>query len=242
MLQQKLNYLTLVLRMREVLGSVNVLRALHDLSASEWERSRDDASDTHLIRRVHHSSTKTEAIRAYVSKIAKLYMNSIGTVTNAWTKETLASENTITQAVVNKITTQEIHTNDELFGLVAERVLGVDRQLVALSMTDKADYSKQAMLVVSYLSYLQGDVEDPKTIYRELIEEVALRLSQHALNDDFFDLLVRDAEEFFLTYEDTGADLMDLLDLRFHHVVEELKAFGKKVEAGEAELPATPVA
>lgn len=239
MLQVKLNYLAHVLRMREVLGSVNVLQALHEVSLKEWERSKDVANGTHLIAKVHHASTKTEAIRAYVGKLVKLYLNSIGSVTNAWTKETLISENAITQAVVNKICSSEISSNDELFGLVVERVLGVDRQLVALGLTDKTDYSKQAMLLVQYLGYLQGELDDPKTIYRDLIEEVAQQLAAGTLNDDFFEALVHDATKFFAQYEDNGADLMDLLDLRFHDVVEQRsRKEGEPVD----EAPAAPIA
>lgn len=188
LLQNKLDFYGAVLDLRAAVGGLNILRSLRKLSNEEWTRCRNDASDVHLIKGVIFDSTKTDAIRAYIAKIVKLYMNSIGTVVGTWTKHGLEQEHVLTKAVSDKITTSEINTADQLFEMVVTKLLGIDVYLVRAGMAESSeDVAKE---LVNYLGYRADETTDPLTTYPELVAQLTQLLDKNALDEVAYDVLL----------------------------------------------------
>ncbi|MNM18509.1 hypothetical protein D3C81_288020 [compost metagenome] len=189
-LQNKLDFHTTVLDLRAAAGSLVVLGVLRKLSNEEWERCRDDASDTHLIKGVIFDSKKTEAIRAYIAKIVRLYMNTVGPNIGAWTKNSLENEHVLTKAVSDKICNSEINTADQLFEMVITRLIGVDSHIVraSLAKTNRGI----ALGLVGYLSARHDESVDPLVTYAQLINDIEILLDAKKLNDEFYDVVLEE--------------------------------------------------
>lgn len=212
MLNNKLNFLTTVLRLRQVVGGVVILKALHTLSETEWERSSNLDTGDHLIKGVFTSATKTDAVRAYVSKLAKLYMNSIGVLPGSWTKNTLTAENTLTKFVIDRVAVTEIGSNEELFRLVVGRILGADDELVEAAMVAEDDYTKKFKHIVNYLGWSEDEVDSPEILYRDVIIKLTELAKRGQLNDEFFDKLLDYGLAFFNAEVEIEMDALDVLD------------------------------
>lgn len=190
MLANKLNYLSIALTLRQTLGGVNILKSLVEVSDAEWARCKDANTDTHLIAGVTHDSKKTDAIRAYISKLGKLYMNSVGVVPGAWTKNTLEAEHNLTKAVSDRICITDIRSADQLFTMVAGRMLGVDLALIKLVLAEDTAYQEQAAHLINYLLQLTGDGIDVPAEYPQLLAALTTLLEKQLLDDQFYDLLM----------------------------------------------------
>lgn len=190
LLQNKLDFYATVLDLRTAVGSLNILRALRKLSNEEWDRCRNDATDEHLIRGVFVNSTKTDAIRAYIAKLVKLYMNSVGMTAGAWTKKGLEDEHILTKAVSDKICNSEINSADQLFEMVVTRLLGVDKFLVKAAMTAEAVGIASAL--VEYLGYRADETSDPLVSYGDLVKELTKQLFANKLDDQFYEIILDD--------------------------------------------------
>lgn len=232
----QLNYLTAVLRLREVVGGVGILQAIYNYSKEEWTRCRNANTDEHLIKNVHHSSLKTEAVRTYVSKLAKLYLESWGAQPSCWTKQTLMAENAITKRVIDAITNTTLLDNDQLFGLVATRVLGID-QFVVAAVVSEGTHARYSALV-NYFGYTSGETEEtdpPASVYESTVT-LLNHLGEHRLlNDELFTALVQNGIQFFEEEPESDLDILDLFDTQLHELVQADPQYAKVYAAVAAE-------
>lgn len=129
----KNNLLELSIRVRRLIVGRNVLLSLHALGQEEWDRSFNSLSNEHLIKNVANTNTKTEAVRSYVGKVVKLYMNSLGINAGAWTKDSIAADHTSGMIHSNKLATSVYKSHDALFKDTVGRLLGFDPDVVAFS-------------------------------------------------------------------------------------------------------------
>lgn len=218
MKSNQLNYLTTILRFREVLGGLDILRALYTQSENEWERCKGADTGEHLIKGVHHSMVKTDAVRTYVSKLAKLYLDSWGAQPSCWTKQTLMSEDTITKGVIDRITNMDLQSNDQLFTLVATRVLGIDLALVT-AVVAADDYLSVSKSLVNYLGWMDDEIDLPSVVYLEMAILISVLMKHNLLTDALFGTLATNAAEYFFTNPNCDLDSIDLLDCQLDELV-----------------------
>lgn len=211
MQSRKLNFLTSVLRFREVLGGIDILRSLYSVAQKDWDNAKNANDSTHLIQGVQHSSMKTDLIRGYVSKLVKLYMESYGAQPSCWTKHTLASEDTLTRAVIDRICTLDITSNDQLFALVTTRGLGIDASIVAAAVAGE-DFVAKATHVINYLGWVTDEADEPASVYFEMIALTAMLNKHGLLNDVLFDRLVEAALLHYTENPDCDLDPIDRMD------------------------------
>jgi hypothetical protein len=147
---QLLETLSFVNTLRETTGGVNVLHALLETSSKEWENSKDANTDTHLIKGVHVNSKKTDAIHVYIAKLVAQHMRSVGNRLTAWTKATIASENHTNVAVSNRVATADFDNHQQLFKMVAGRLMGYDDAVIDIALADGPRARAEAL--VAYLA------------------------------------------------------------------------------------------
>ena len=154
--QDTLRALSIISRFNDIVGNLNVLRSYHKVSNTEWDNCRNISTNAHLIQGVKVTSYKTDAIRGYVSKLAKLFMNSQGVNIAAWTKDSLADDNVYTVALVNRIGTKVFENNTALFKDVVVKVLGYDALLVDAALTD--NNQERVEKILGYLATQYVDI------------------------------------------------------------------------------------
>ncbi|MDH1421368.1 hypothetical protein [Pseudomonas aeruginosa] len=213
MLIEKLNFQTLVLHLREVKGGFNVLQVLWETAQKEWERSKNADTDIHFIKGVFTSTQKTDAVRIYVAKLAKLYMNTVGVLPGMWSKHTLTHEHVLTKATVDKICTMEVNSSEQLFELVATRVLGVDKTLVEYILTDEDKPRDRARILINYLGYRVDEPGVPEEDYPDLISSLSELIGNNGFTDEFFENLLKEAETYFesgsVDFQQTPLDVLE---------------------------------
>ena len=144
------SHLAFINRMQEAVGAAVVIKALHLTSKKEWDNCFDANTQDHLIKGVFTSTKKSDAIRVYIAKLIAQYMKSIGVRATAWTKVTIASENTTNVAISNRIAATEFQDNNELFKLVATRLMGFDDALVDFALAE--NNKEKAYWLAGYLA------------------------------------------------------------------------------------------
>lgn len=177
--QGKLKALSIVTRFNDIVGNSFILKNLYQYSATEWKRFESENGVSHLIKGVKSTSAKTDAIKVYISKLVALYMNSKGPNLATWSKETISGENDLTMAVINRIGTTLIESNEQLFEMVAVRLLGFDKALVELVYGHRSILPTDidASQVVSYLATQYDDVEDGEKA-KAYLDEVIFSLNK----------------------------------------------------------------
>lgn len=210
-----LDYISFIGRMHEMMGNAKIIKALHTTSVVEWERSRDTNTQDHLIQGVFSSPQKTDAVKIYISKMMKMHMNSIGSRLTAWTKDTIASENTTNVAISNRIAATEYKDNMPLFMLVATRLMGYDDAMVRFSLLDDADVAGKTKELMNYIS-AQYDLSVVDTCATTLYIDQAVRIEglikTDTLDTDYALQHVDHAMEFFKTHNGGPIDLWDLFE------------------------------
>lgn len=210
-----LDYISFIGRMHETMGNAKIIKALYETSQAEWDRSFDSNTGTHLIEGVFTSPQKTDAVKIYISKMMKMHMNSIGSRLTAWTKDTIASENTTNVAISNRIAASEYKDNMPLFLLVATRLMGYDDGLVRFALMDEADVSGKTKELMNYLS-AQYDLSVVDTCATKLYVDQAVRIEglikTDTLDVDYALQHVDHAIEFFKPHDDAPIDLWDLFE------------------------------
>ena len=146
----KLETLQFVLHLRDVIGTRLVLKSLMDISKKAWDDSFDANTDVHLIQGIAVSPYKSDAIKSYIAKLVKVYLNSVGVRTNAWTNESICEDNFTNVTISNKISAQVFTSHEEMFALVATRLLGFDTDLVTFGMANAP--AKRAQSLVIYMA------------------------------------------------------------------------------------------
>lgn len=208
-----LDYNTFILRMRDVVNGAKVIQALHRTSQEEWDRSFDANTERHFIKGVFTSPEKSEAIKAYIAKVVKLHMISTGSHLTAWTKDTVASENSTNVAISNRIAATEFKDNEELFLLVATRLIGYDDSLVKFSLETNPD--EQAKLMMDYLSAqfdLSFDGKKPHLTYIDQTINLSILLRTEGFTPKFFADHLHHATKFFEAFEGVAMNQWDLFD------------------------------
>ncbi|ASU03677.1 hypothetical protein JOAD_238 [Erwinia phage vB_EamM_Joad] len=172
--QDTMKALSVITRFNDVIGNTNVLRSLYRESQKEWAKSVNANNGEHLIKSIHTAGFKTDAVQAYVSVLAKIFLSSQGANLSAWSKNSLAEEHALTAAVISRMGTKLYDTNDQLFTDVATKVLGFDLYLVEYVLAseggDKA-VDKLVAYVTSQFDDLVG-AENAEIYFDELIEHL----------------------------------------------------------------------
>lgn len=211
--QQRLAYISFVSRMHEVLGSMNVIKALAALSEEQWNRSFDTNTEEHLIRGVFSSPQKSDAVRIYIAKLMKVHLNSIGNRVCAWTKDTIAGENATNVAISNRIAATEFKSSYELFQLVATRLMGYDDMLIKLALAE--DASTKTKLLMNYVSSLY-DLSVPDKCATEIYIDQAVRIEgllvTDALTTDYVLEHINQVGRFFKDLDEVVVNLWDLFE------------------------------
>lgn len=173
--QDKLKALSIVTRFNDVIGNTNVLQSLHEQGYKEWLKCVNASNHEHLIKDIQSTGFKTDAITAYVSVLAKIFLNSQGANLSAWTKNSLSTEHALTEVVVRRMGTKLYTNHDELFMDVATRVLGFDNSLVEFVIKSLTDTEKHPELLVAYVASQFDDlvgVENVEIYFESLIEHL----------------------------------------------------------------------
>lgn len=219
MQSKQLDYLSNVLRFRQMLGGVNILKALYAYSVKDWEKYINAETQEHFIRDELTSGQKTDAVNSYINKLVKLYLNSVGSQPSTWTKNTLTAENTLTKAVIGRLAVARYETNEDLFRAVVSRIIGVDLSLIDAVLAPADDFVAQAKTIVQYLyniADLTVDVDGAADdTYSDLIIVLTGLLKYGHVNDELFSVLVEEQDG------DQFAELegLDLVEARLGYVV-----------------------
>lgn len=216
MQSKQLDYLTNVLRFRQMLGGINILKTLYMFSVKDWERYTNAETGDHLIRDELTSGQKTDSVNSYINKLVKLYLNSIGSQPSTWTKNTLTAENTLTKAVIGRLAVARYADNDELFRAVVSRIIGVDLSLIDAALAPADDFAAQAKTIVQYLyniTDLTADVDGAADdTYSDFIIVLTGLLKFGHVGEELFALLV---DESF----DDELEGLDLVEVRLCYIV-----------------------
>jgi hypothetical protein len=209
-----LDYTTFITRMREVVSGATLIQALYKVSDEEWARSTDLDTGTHLIQGVFTSAQKSDAIRIYISKLINVHMISQGGHLTAWTKDTIASENATNVAISNRIAATEFRTNEELFMLIAGRLMGYDETLLRFSLS--TDVVKRAQLLVNYLSG-QFDLSVQGTpaheMYFDQVRVMSELLQEGGFTPEFYTAHIYHASKHFEVFTGPVSNHWDTFEL-----------------------------
>lgn len=199
---------------RDLIGTLAVLKVLHETAAREWEGCYDANGGEHLIKGVFQSNTKGDAVKTYVAKVVAQYMKSVGVRLNTWTKNTIAAENQTNLAIINRIAATEFQSNDELFKLIVTRLIGFDDGLVECVLAEET--AKKAELIVGYLGAkfeLFDEQTDYKETYSDAIYLVETKLKEEGFNNDYFEQTIRAVISYFDSVEEDGSFISDHWDM-----------------------------
>lgn len=207
MISKKLNFISGVMRLRTAFHAVNTVVALHEVSKAEWLRCVNPDDETHYIADFQVDGRKADAIVNYTMAVAAVYMKATGSLPGTLSKETLASDNAITVAIMRRLAGIQIKTNEEMFMHVATRLLGIDSALVkAGSTTDEVRYS----LLGTYLVNALGE-EFTEDATATLSSQIAQFGVTERLNDAFFTRLLAEGDKYYDEYPDSISDAIDVI-------------------------------
>lgn len=182
----KNNLLELSCKVRRLIMGRNILLSLHALGTEEWDRSFNSLSNEHLIKNIANTNTKTEAVRSYVGKVVKLYMNSLGVNAGAWSKDSIAADHTSGMIHSNKLATSVYKSHDALFKDTVSRLLGFDPDVVAFSISkgnEAAFYLVKHLVCVLDLASFES---------RNLLDEATGDLAAETYTDKFNASIIKD--------------------------------------------------
>lgn len=207
MISKKLNFISGVMRLRAAFHAVNTVVALHDISKTEWLRCVNPDDDTHYIADYQVDGRKADAIIAYTTAIAGVYMKASGTLPGTLSKDTLAADNAITVAIMRRLAGMQIKNNEEMFMHVATRLLGIDSALVKAGMTtDEVRYSQLGAYLVAALG--EEYTEDATAALGNYIASFGVT---DRLNDTFFTRLLTEGDQYYTEYPDSISDAIDVI-------------------------------
>lgn len=199
----KLDQVSFVLALRDVIGGMQVLRSLLDVSKERWLRMTNAENGDHLIKGVAVSTVKSDAVQTYVSYIIKTYMQSRGVRTTAWTKNTIASDNFTNKAIVGITSGHTFETHEELFKVIATRLIGFDDALVDMAVaTDNAVIAKMLVVYLAGRFDLADTPEAAEDKYAQQIGFFHAMLDASLFTPAFYNTKIEQATKHF----DTPAD------------------------------------
>lgn len=202
-MNKHLDFVAAVTRLRAAIFAANAIKGLYEISEAEWERCYDRQMDSHHIKDTLTSGPKSDAIIEYVTKVVGAYMNIVGTIPGTLSKESLASDNAITVAIIRRMGGIDLKSNRQLFDLVGSRLLGIDLDLVKASYTqDEVRYAH----ILKHLVGVQGEEFD-EVAYAQPAGLLAKLDQSEQLNDEFYEHLIKAGIGYFAN---NGGDAMDL--------------------------------
>lgn len=209
MINKKLNFISAIMRLRTAFHALNTVAALYDVSKKEWLRCISPDDDSHYIADYHQDGRKADAIINYTTTLAAVYMKASGALPGTLSKETLASDNAITVAIMRRMGGMEIKTNEEMFMQTATRLLGIDSGLVKAGITtDEVRYSH----LVTYLVAALGEEFSEDSM--KVLSDYIIRLGRSDnLNDKFFTELLQAGDVYYAEHPDSISDAIDIVDL-----------------------------
>ena len=220
LLNAKLDQVSVVLALRDVVGGIQVLRTLLQTSKERWARFINAETDEHLIKGVAVSTIKTDAVYTYISYIIKTYLQSRGVRTTAWTKNTISSENFTNKAISNITAAHTFETHEELFKVIATRLIGFDDALVDMAVS--TDNHKIAEMLVVYLGSrfdLGESAEELTERYAKQIGCFHALLDTHGFTPSFFEQRLIEAQKHFDTpADDDHIHILDPLRLLTYYI------------------------
>jgi len=209
MIIKKLNFVSGVMRLRTAFHAVNTVVALHEISKTEWLRCVNPDDQTHYIADFQVDGRKADAIINYTTRLAAVYMSATGALPGTLSKETLASDNAITVAIIRRLAGLQIKNNEEMFMHVATRLLGIDSALVKAGMTtDEVRYSQLGAYLVAALG--EEYSEDATATLGNYIAKFGVTGN---LTDKFFTRLLAEGDKYYGEYPDSISDAIDVIGL-----------------------------
>lgn len=203
LINAKLDQVSFVLALRDVVGGINVLRSLLDVSKERWSKFTNADTGEHLIKGVAVSTVKTDAVYTYISYIIKTYMQSRGVRTTAWTKNTISGENFTNKAISNITAAHTFETHEELFKVIATRLIGFDDALVDMAVA--ADNYEVAKNIAIYLGSRFDVIDTLEGAEDRLAQQIGFfsaLLDVNGFTPEFFETKIKEAQIHF----DTPAD------------------------------------
>lgn len=199
----KLALLNLVNVTRNLVGNRNLIVSLYELSKAEWDRSFNEGTQEHFIKGVANANTKTDAVRNYVGKVVRLYLNTIGNTNNAWTKNSISNDHVFATLITNKLTTNVYQDNESLFIDLATRLLGYDPEVVKFAINHEDGGQSAFYLIkylVCYLDLISRNFEDKDQTEEKFEDEIKQQfapeigivkqlLNKEEFNDNLFMVL-----------------------------------------------------
>lgn len=216
MIIKQLNFISAVLRLRAAFHAVNTVAALYSVSKDEWLKCVNPDDETHYIKDYQIDGRKSDAIINYTTAVAAVYMGAVGALPGTLSKETLASDNAITVAIMRRLAGLVINSNQEMFVHVATRLLGIDADLVRAGMTtDEVRYTFLVTFLVNALG--EAVTEESQSMIGGYI---AKRGVEEGLTDEFFSLMLSHGDEYYAEEPQNMLDAIDVIEL----VIERIKA------------------
>ena len=216
MIIKQLNFISAVMRLRSAFHAINTVAALYSVSKDEWLKCTNPDDDTHYIKDYQIDGRKSDAVINYTMTIAGVYMKAVGVLPGTLSKETLASDNAVTVAIMRRLSGLPIANNQEMFTQVATRLLGIDGDLVKAGMTsDEVRYT----FLMTHLVNALGE-EFTEEALSPLSNYIAQLGVEDRLNDQFFSLMLKKGEEYYAEQPDSISDAIDIIDL----VVDQIKS------------------
>lgn len=210
-----LETLAFVNTLREVTGGVNVVKALLETSAKEWDNSKDANTDIHLIKGVAVSTKKADAVHVYIAKIVAQHMRSVGNRQTAWTKGTIASENHTNIAVSNRITSGDFNNHVDLFKMVAGRLLGYDDGIFEFALAETPRAKAEALVAYMATKFDLSDDRDKALFdYPNAIDFAEVMFDKQGFNNEYFLKTIGQVIAYFgVPTSDGGSHLSDPFDV-----------------------------
>lgn len=166
--RNKCDIIKTIVTLSDATGNITMLRGLRQEGEKIARELVDQDTGNHLIYYKNIGTTRSEAIRIYVARLTKQYINSSGGSLAGWSKYSLTKENTITMSTIGQITNATINVHDDLFKLVVTHLFGFDAILVeAATSPINALPVKLADYLVGYLNYNVveiGEEDDDVTV------------------------------------------------------------------------------
>jgi hypothetical protein len=212
---QLLEALSFVNTLREVTGGVNILHALLETSAKEWENSKDANTGNHLISGVSVSTKKSDAVHIYIAKLVAQHMRSVGNRLTAWTKGTIGSEHHTNVAVSNRIAAGDFKDHVGLFQMVAGRLMGYDDALIAFAVAETPRAKAEALVAYMATRFdLSETVQTAMTDYPNATDFAEVMFEKQGFTNEYFLKTIGQVISYYaVPTSDEGSHLSDPFDL-----------------------------
>lgn len=125
-------------------NDLKVISSIFKTSNTYWDNFREANGEKHLIEDFKFSGAKTDSVKAYISAIIRMYLDSDGVTQNGYTKKSLEAHSDFIVNFGGQLSGIPRLTSEVAFKRVMVHVLGWDDRLVELGMkfAEMDDYAK----------------------------------------------------------------------------------------------------